>query len=193
MAESIRKSALVAIGNGAEEIETVTVVDLLRRAQIEVTLASTLSKITGDLCIVGRSGITLKCDTFLEDVHERAFDAFVLPGGLDNAISLGENDFVKSIIRKHIASERLLAAICASTYHALDKNGFLTGYEATGYPAESLKLKNQARASERLVVSRNLITSQSPGTAAEFSLAIIEKLLDQKQAMAVAKAILHKA
>lgn len=163
---------LVPLAEGFEELEAVTVVDLLRRAGIEVVTAGlTAGPVTGS------HGITLQADATLDDVITQAFDMIILPGGLPGATHLGDDERLLARLRQQAAARRQVAAICAAPA-VLAKAGLLDGRRATSYPgflgpdsAPGLVVLD-----EPVVTDGLLVTSRGPGTAMDFALVLIERL-----------------
>jgi protein deglycase len=161
-------NALVLLADGFEEIEAVTIVDVLRRAEITVTTAS-----LGKSPVTGSHGIALLADRGLDDVSISDFDALVLPGG-PGAQHLKEDARVQSLLKQAASAEKTVAAVCAAPI-ALEAAGLLTGRRATSYPGHELPSARYSE--ERVVVDGNIVTSRGPGTALEFSLSLVEKLV----------------
>lgn len=162
------KSILIPIADGSEEIETVTLVNILRRAGFEVTVAS-ISK----QAICGARKINLIADQLLSDCQTRSFDGIFLPGGMPGASNLSQSSLLISMLQKQAASKNYYGAICASPAIVLAKHGLLSGKKATCYPGFESGLPDTSMAGQRVVVDGNCITAQSPGSAMEFALKII--------------------
>jgi 4-methyl-5(b-hydroxyethyl)-thiazole monophosphate biosynthesis len=172
---------LVPLAEGFEEIEAVTVVDLLRRADIEVRTASLANR-----RVTGSHGITLEADLALDDVKAADYDMIVLPGGMPGADHLKKDARVIALLREFAAAGRYTAAICAAP-GVLAHAGLLEGREATSFPgflhAESAP---GIRLSESpVVIDGKVVTSRGPGTAIEFSLALIGLLRGREAAASV--------
>jgi len=160
---------LVPIADGSEEIEAVTVIDTLRRAACEVTVAS-----IGDRRQVTCSrGVVLVADARLDDLPDLACDAIVLPGGMPGAEHLRDCAPLIRLIRAHVAADGVLAAICAAPAVVLRHHGLLQGRRATCHPAFYDQLDPATRRPDRVVMDGNLLTSRGPGTALEFALALV--------------------
>jgi 4-methyl-5(b-hydroxyethyl)-thiazole monophosphate biosynthesis len=164
-----KKKVLVLLAEGFEEIEAVTVIDVLRRAEIEVQSAS-----LNGTKVTGSHGIALVADATLDDVEEQMFDAVVLPGGMPGARHLRESHAVLNLLRDAAHKGKFVAAICAAPT-ALDVAGVLKGRRATSYPGHELTSADYVE--EPVVVDGNIITSRGPGTAFDFSLKLVEKLV----------------
>lgn len=166
------KSVLVIVANGSEELEAVTVIDLLRRAHVDVTVAS----LDGDPVACSR-GVKLIPDTSLQDVMQHDFDLIVLPGGLPGADDLADDKRVITLLQQQAKRQRLTAAICAAP-KVLVKAGVVQDKTITGYPgAITLSENDQVTLTEQAVCEDGLIvTSRGPGTAMDFALTLIERL-----------------
>jgi len=165
---------IVPFTTGVEEIEFVSVVDLLRRAGVEVCMAS----LDGEP-VTGRSGITIAADAGLPEVMADAWDMAVLPGGLPNAHLLRDDVNVRALIDRMRAERRSIAAICAAPT-ALAAYGITEGMRVTSYPAckpdmEALQ-PSSVYVDEAVVEDDFLITSRGPGTATAFALHLITRL-----------------
>ena len=172
------KSVLIPLDNGFEEIEFSAIVDVLRRAELDVTVAG-----LGNVQKTGAHGLAVSCDTTLEDVSALA-DAIVLPGGLPGAQHLAESDLVMTRIRAHAEAGKITAAVCAAPW-ALGNAGVLEGKTATCYPGFEDKLTGATPSEERVVVDGTVTTSRGPGTAIEFALSLVAQLVDQETADAL--------
>ncbi len=177
------KKVLVAIAEGIEELEAVTIIDVLRRTEADVTVAS-----VGDKQVTASRGVNLVADTVISDCVGNVYDLIALPGGMPGAEHLRDSKELIEMLNEQAASGRLYAAICASPAVALKPHGLLKDKKATCYPSLLLDLDNPEQA--KVVVDGNLITSQGPATALEFSLKLIEMLFDKQKSQEVANAML---
>jgi len=169
---------LVPLASGFEELEAITIIDLLRRANIAVIIA-TLSD-DGDQLIEGSHGVSVLPDISLQDaIDEDDFDSVVLPGGLPGADHLRDDPRIIEILQRTAANGGYTAAICAAP-QVLAKSGLLDGRRATGYPGvlEGLQLQTTELTGEAVTIDDKIITSKGPGTAMEFALTLIEVLTD---------------
>lgn len=174
-------TALVLLADGFEELEAVTIIDVLRRGDVAVTTAS-----LGSRRVTGSHQITLEADALLESVVVEEFDALVLPGG-PAAKTLREDARAQATIRRASAAGKLLAAVCAAPT-ALEAAGVLTGKRATAYPGSQLP---SARQVEELVVEDgNVVTSRGPGTTMAFALKLVERLSGAQVAHTTAERLL---
>jgi len=177
------KKVLVAIAEGIEELEAVTIIDVLRRAEADVTVAS-----VGAKQVTASRGVKLVADAVISDCVGNVYDLIALPGGMPGAEHLRDSKELIEMLNKQAASGRLYAAICASPAVALKPHGLLKDKKATCYPSLLSELDNPEHA--KVVVDGNCITSQGPGTALEFSLKLIELLFDKQKSREVAQAML---
>lgn len=158
---------LMPLAEGFEETEAVTTIDLFRRAGLEVVTAGIPAT-----RIKSAHGIEISADTRLDGLNLDEFDALVLVGGYPGYVNLGKSTNVMNAIKKFDQGNKLIAAICASPC-ILAKAGVLDSKKATIYPGMEREIPRPR--ANRVVVDGNVITSQGPGTSAEFALAIIEK------------------
>lgn len=180
------KKVYVFLADGFEEIEGLTVVDLLRRAQIDTTTVS----VTGAEMVHGAHGIDVKADVlFAEGICEDG-DAFVLPGGMPGTTHLRDHEGLQKLLKKQYEKEKYMAAICAAPgiFGAL---GFLEGREACSYPTVESQLTGARVTKEPVTVSNHIITSRGMGTAISFSLELIKLLTNEKKSREIADAIIY--
>ncbi|MBC8206784.1 MAG: DJ-1/PfpI family protein [Kiritimatiellales bacterium] len=163
---------LIPVANGSEEMETVILADVLRRASWEVVLAG----IQGNGPITASRGVRLVPDEQWEKLDLSTFDMLVLPGGLGGTEALCANDGVQEALRIFNIEELWIGAICAAPL-ALHKAGVLRKRAFTCYPGTEEKMKRADRSDDPVVVDGHIVTSQGPGTAIPFALKLI-KLVD---------------
>jgi len=163
---------LVPLAQGCEEMEAITIIDLLVRAGIEVTTAS-----LDDEIVTASRGTRILADTNINNVLNNQYDLIVLPGGLPGADHLRDNEKVQTLLKKHASENKWIAAICAAP-KALAQAGLLENRSATGYPGtlDSLNLPNTRIKNSAIEIDGNIITSRGPGTTMDFALTLIEKL-----------------
>ncbi len=178
------KKALVAVADGIEEIETVCIIDVLRRAGVEVVVASAANQ-----NITASRGTKIVADTTIAACKTQIFDLIVLPGGMPGAEHLRDCSELVSMLKEQKNSGRFYAAICASPAVVFAAHKLLTGRKATCYPAMQSRLEN-CIPNQNVVVDGNCITSQGPGTAIEFALKLAELLVGKNKAQEVARAML---
>lgn len=162
---------VVPISNGFEEIEAVSIIDVCRRAGIEVTIAA-----LENLETIGAQNIKVTADCMINEINEANFDMIVLPGGLPNAFTLADNEKVQSLLKEFKQSDKNIGAICAAPY-ALHKAGVLN-HNYTCYPSfeEKIRLDGYQGDSQKVVIDGKVITSRGPGTAVCFALEIVKLL-----------------
>jgi 4-methyl-5(b-hydroxyethyl)-thiazole monophosphate biosynthesis len=170
------KRVLVPIAEGSEELEAVSIIDILRRAGAEVVVAS-----VDDLQITGSRGVKLVADAFISECTGETFDLVALPGGMPGAEHLRDSTELIDMLKKQREEGRLYAAICASPAVVFQHHGLLAGKKATCHPGRKDTLENKEAADSRLVVDGTCITSQGPGTAMEFALKLVELLLGREK------------
>jgi 4-methyl-5(b-hydroxyethyl)-thiazole monophosphate biosynthesis len=180
------KRALIAVADGVEDLELVTLIDVLRRAEIEVLVAS----IEARRMFSCARGTRLTADAMLVDVLAQDFDLIVLPGGMPGAQHLADHQPLAERVREQAAAGKLFAGICAAPALALQTYGVLKQRRMTCYPAFSDRLSGCTFVDQPVVVDGNCITSQGPGTALEFALTLVEQLAGRASRATVAKALL---
>lgn len=167
------KKVLVTLAPGFEEIETITVVDILRRAGARVVLAA-----TEEGPIEGSRGISVLPDALIDSIDDKDFDLVVLPGGQPGTTNLQNNETVNTIIKNMYQSGKQVAAICAAPT-VLHSAGILKNAVATSHPSVKDQMNDIDYSEERVVVDGNIVTSRSPGTALEFAFKLVEMLFDR--------------
>lgn len=175
---------LVPLAHGSESLETVTLVNVLRRASIPVTLAS----IETETVINATRDIRLLADAAFADLDARDFDAIVLPGGELGARRLGQHLPLIEKLKSQRLAHRWYGAICAAPALALSPNGLLDGKQATCYPAFREHLLHYV--DRPVVIDGHCITSQGPATAIAFALTWVEKLAGAEERQRVAASML---
>jgi 4-methyl-5(b-hydroxyethyl)-thiazole monophosphate biosynthesis len=182
-----KKRVLVPISTGFEEIEAITVIDILKRAGAEVIVAGVdVDRVSG------RSGITVVPDMSLDDaLCDSEYDLIVLPGGVPNAYTLRDDGRIIDAIKAQAASDRKVAAICAAPV-ALEKAGLLVGNKATSFPAIENELTSAVYTEERVAKSGNITTSRSAGTAMEFAFSLVRDLFGETKVEEVNSGVLAR-
>lgn len=180
---------LVPLAQGCEELEAVTVIDLLRRAGIEVVTAG-----LDDQPVTASRGVRLIPDAELANVMEEDFDMIVLPGGLPGADHLDDDPRIHSLLNSLSEAGRFTAAICAAP-KVLATAGLLDGKSATSYPGviDTMNLGSTRILEEPVVVDGRVVTSRGPGTAMDFALKLIELLLGADKRKAVEEPLVRPA
>ena len=175
-------SVLLPLAKGFEELEAVALIDVMRRGGIEVRLAYLEDELQGDL-VLGANGITIKADTSIKNVISDDFDMMVLPGGWDGTHALAENTRVIELLQEFKA-KKAVGAMCAAPY-VLKKAGVL-GDDYTCYPGAKEEINHPGyRDDSKVVEDGNVLTSQGPGTAVCFGLAIVKRLVGKESMQAV--------
>jgi 4-methyl-5(b-hydroxyethyl)-thiazole monophosphate biosynthesis len=164
------KRVLVPLAEGFEELEAVTIIDILRRAGLEVVIAS-----LADSPVSGSHGIRLEADAPLGALLEQQFDMIALPGGMPGAERLKQDPRIAALVRRLHRDGRPVAAICAAPM-VLAAAGVLADRRATSYPGFLDGTAASTVVGDAVVVDRGVITSRGPGTALDFALALVEEL-----------------
>jgi len=166
-------SVLIPLAQGCEELEAVTVIDLLRRAGVTVVTAGLDAE-----PVLASRGTRLLPDTVLDTVLDKDFDMVVLPGGLPGADNLDEDPRIHALLRRTADNGHYTAAICAAP-RVLANAGLLDGKQATGYPGvlDNMVLPQVKLSQNAVVRDGKVVTSRGPGTAMDFALALIEELV----------------
>ena len=172
------KQAAIILAEGFEEIEAISVADILRRGDVDVKIVGLESGI-----ITGAHGITMGADAIFESVNFAALDLIVLPGGLPGATNLAKSAKLQAKLKQMKSAGKTIAAICAAPW-ALEAAGVL-GKKYTCYPGCESKLGEGYDASANVVKDGNIVTSKCPATAMEFALALLEKLEGKEKAKEV--------
>lgn len=179
-------TVLVPLAQGCEELEAVTIIDLLRRAEINVTTASLDNE-----PVKASRGTVLVADTSLDKAIQQDYDMVVLPGGLPGSDYLRDDPRIISLLKKMAADGKYTCAICAAP-KVLAQAGLLQNRNATAYPGTLENLQNLTDTtikSESVVVDDKVITSQGPGTAMDFALTLIEVLEGKDKRQTVESAL----
>jgi len=159
--------ALVPLADGTEEMEATIIIDVLRRAGWDVVAAG----VTGTAIDASR-GVRLLADGDWHSLDPADFDVLAIPGGAVGTENLMGNESVLETVRCFMESDRLVGAICAGPL-VLQAAGIVAGRRVTCHPGVADQLTDTVRVEERVVIDGKLITSQGPGTAMEFALAVI--------------------
>ncbi|RAX56721.1 hypothetical protein CCZ01_08730 [Helicobacter monodelphidis] len=180
------KSVLVPLATGFEEIEAISIIDTLRRAGANVTIAS----INQDLIVTSAHHVKIIADSLLKDVSTDSFDMIALPGGYDGAMSLAKEELPQQVIKEFHQKGKFVSAICAAPI-ALHSAGVLKGIEFTCYPGmEGLMPGGIYIDDQNVVVSGKVITSRGPATALAFGLTLVEQLFSLDKAKELAAGML---
>lgn len=185
--EEQQMNALIVIADGSESLETIAVVNVLRRGECAVRIAS----ITGRLDVAGSRDIPLRADLHFAEAAEQAYDAIILPGGVPGAEALGAHAPLIDKLKEQRLAHRWFGAICAAPALALAPHGLLDGKQATCYPAFRERLLHWV--DRPVVVDGHCITSQGPATAIAFALEWVEQLAGRDRRRQVGQAMLAEA
>ena len=177
---------LIPVADSVEDIETVTIVDVLRRAGLDVSIASIHERKQ----IIAARGTRIEADCLLSSCLADKWDLIVLPGGMPGAEHLSNHAPLIALLKEQAATGKHYAAICASPAVVLARHGLLNGKQATCYPAMQAQLPDTSRAAEMTVIDHNCITSQGPATAMAFALALVEALSGKDRRQQVAEGLL---
>lgn len=176
----------IFMADGCEEIEGLTVVDIARRADIDVVMIS----ITGKKEVAGSHQIRFMADVLADEVDYGVLDGIILPGGMPGTLHLEASEKVNEIILKFAAEKKLVAAICAAP-SVLGAAGILAGKRATCHPGFEEKLTGAEIVCTETAVDENIITSRGMGTAIAFALDIVRYLKDDATAEQVSKELVY--
>lgn len=179
---------LVVISIGFEEIEAITIIDVLRRAKIEVVIAT-----INDILTVGANAIVIQANQYLKDINISDFEMIILPGGGINTQNLASSALVQDSLKQMKKEGKYIAAICAAPY-ALHKAKVLNK-NYTCYPGFEEKIRHDGyqNDNQKVVIDEQIITSRGPATAMTFSLEIIKLLKDIKTYQEVKDALLFSS
>ena len=169
------KKALVTIANGSEEIEAVSIIDILRRAGVEVTVAT--CNLSSGMEIIASQGTKIVADTSIDNCMNTEWDLIAVPGGVEGSNALAESELLSKLLRRQMTEGKFYAAICAAPALVLGSKGLLDNKTSTCHPHfyQIIEAK-EVDTESRVVVDGNCITSQGPGTAIEFALELVEQL-----------------
>jgi len=163
------KRVAVLLAEGFEEIEALTVVDIIRRAKIQCDMVG-----IGKISVTGSHNIEVKCDKVISnDINE--YDLIVLPGGMPGSLNLKNSEKVINAVKYFNKNNKLLGVICAAPI-VLAKADVISGRDITSYPGYEEELKGCNYKEDEVVVDLNIITSRGPATAMSFSYKLLEVL-----------------
>ena len=178
--------ARMLFATGYEEVEALTVVDLLRRAGIDCRMVS----VYDEDYAVGSHNITIKMDEKISEICGDA-DAVILPGGMPGTTNLKEDENVRKAVQEAYDDGRYVAAICAAPTILADM-GLLKGKRATCYPDMESEIEDAYLTGAPVATDENIITSQGVGTAIDFALKLIEVLISEEKAVEIADSIVYQ-
>ncbi len=184
---------LVPIATGSEEIEAITIIDVMVRAGYRVVIAS--ADPTEQLVMKASRGVMLTAETPLRHVINQPFDAIILPGGLTGAENFRDNPLLIEQLRQQKQAGRLVAAICAAPAIVLQHHHLFPEAQLTCHPNFQQQIPDAQKSTQRVVYdsSANLLTSQGPGTALEFALELVRLLSGEQHMWQVAEPMIPPA
>ncbi|HEX9758880.1 MAG TPA: DJ-1 family glyoxalase III [Nitrospiria bacterium] len=180
------KRVVVPLAPGFEEIEAITVIDILRRAGVEVMVAGIVEG-----AIEGRCGIKVIPDGSIDRVKAADFEMIILPGGAGGTEHLKKDPRVLQLLKEMQNSGKYTSAICAAPT-VLSAAGMITGKKITSHPTVKNSLTESSYSENRVVIDGNLVTSRAPGTAMEFAFTLVELLVGKKKANEVNQGVMAK-
>ena len=178
------KRVCVPLADGFEEIEAVTIIDILRRAKAEVFSAGLNGR-----SVRGSHGISIDADMTLDDAVNQTWDLIALPGGVPGAPNLAADERVLSLLRQNAEQNRHVAAVCAAPY-ALDQAGLTMGKHITSHPNWAKKIANGDHIGARTVIDGKMITGQAAGSAMEFAFRLVEALFGPEKVTEINRGVL---
>ncbi len=174
-------NAIVPLADGFEELEAVTIIDILRRVNISVTTLFLQNN-----PVIGSHNIAITADANIDDISSEKYSLIVLPGGQPGSTNLKNDARIISLIKEICSTSGYAAALCAAPI-VLAASGVLEGKKATCYPGYEAELKGATVISDTVVHDGNVITSKGPGTAIPFVLKIIEIIISKETALEAQK------
>ena len=181
------KKVTVLLADGFEEIEALTVVDLLRIANVYVDTVS----ITDDYTVRGSHVIAVQTEDLITEIDFKESDMIVLPGGMPGTTNLKEDENVRKAVQEAYDDGRYVAAICAAPTILADM-GLLKGKRAPCYPDMESEIEDAYLTGAPVATDENIITSQGVGTAIDFALKLIEVLISEEKAVEIADSIVYQ-
>ncbi len=178
---------LIFLAPGFEDIEMLTVVDLLRRKKISIDMVS----ITDSLEVTSSHNVTIKADKLFDDADFDSAKMLVLPGGMPGTTNLAAYSPLTDKIREFAAAGKWLSAICAAPAVVFDALKVYEGRKATCYPGFKEKMSDAVYEEKAVVQDDIFITSRGAGTAIEFAAAIVDRFLGKEEAEDVLKSIIY--
>ncbi len=174
---------LVPVAEGFEEVEALSIVDVFRRAGVQVDLAA----VGGNLQVTSSHDVKITADKLIEDCKDETYDLVALPGGIPGAENLRNSNVLAEILKKQNREDRLYGAVCAAPAVVLEHHGLLDGKKATCHPLFMEKLSDGDQAGMSVVHDGNCVTSRGAGTSIQFALEMLGILLGKEKKQEVAK------
>ena len=180
------KKVGIFMADGCEEIEGLTVVDIVRRAKLEMTTIS----ITDEKEVTSSHNVTFLTDALASEVDFDGFDAIVLPGGMPGTLNLGASDMVNKVIKKFAGEGKIVAAICAAP-SILGHLGILNGKKATAFPGfeKDLTGAEVLTAPVKVVTDGNITTARGMGASIELGLELVRLLISEEKAQEIGQSV----
>jgi len=175
---------LVPLADGVEMVEALSIVDVFRRAGAHVDTAS-----VGERVITSSHKVKIEADKLIEECVDEEYDLVAVPGGVPGVENLSKSKPLIDILKKQNAENRLYGAICAAPAVVLEQHGLLEGKKATCHPMFIEQLKSNECADETVVLDQNCMTSRGAGTAMEFGLELVGKLMGEEKKKEVAQGL----
>ncbi len=176
----------IFMADGCEEIEGLTVVDIMRRAGMEIDMIS----VSGKKEVTGSHNITFFADISIDEADFSSYDGLVLPGGMPGTLKLSANETVTAQIKKFAEDGKLVAAICAAP-SVLGEAGILQGKCATCHPGFEEKLAGAKFLADNVVSDKNIITSRGMGTAIDFALEMVKYFADDSAVAKIRQGLIY--
>jgi len=180
----MEKRVLVPVAQGTEEMEAITIVDVLRRAGADVIVAS-----VDEIYIKASKGIEFKADRLIKDCMDEQFDLIVLPGGIPGAQNLRDSKDLEILLKKQAEQKKYYGAICASPAVVLHHYGLVTPGKVTCHPGFADQIDNGNIVEANVVTDDNCITSRGAGTACDFALDLVALLYSAEKKKQVAQGL----
>ena len=180
----MEKKVLVPVAQGTEEMEAITIIDVLRRAGAFVIVAS-----VDNITIKASQGIEFKADRLIKDCMDDTFDLIALPGGIPGAQNLRDSKELEVLLKKQAQNRQYYAAICASPAVVLHHYGLVTPGKVTCHPGFADQIDNGNIVKSKVVVDGNCITSRGGGTALDFALKLVELLYSKDKVKEVSQGL----
>lgn len=178
------KKVLVPVADGTEMVEALCIVDVFRRAGIQVDIAS-----VHDLLFTSSHGVKIYADKLISECVGEDYDMIAIPGGIPGAEHLRDSAELTEMLKKQNSAGKLYGAICASPAVVLGSHGLLDGKKATCHPAFVSDLSSEQALENNVVLDNNCITSRGAGTSVDFALELLEQLLGKEKRKEVAAAM----
>jgi len=176
----------IFLAEGFEETEAITIVDLLRRASIDVTIVS----VTGTILVKGSHSISILTDALFEEIDFSHAELLILPGGMPGSTHLADHKGLNDLLQHHNKKNKFIAAICAAPT-VLGKLDILQNRNAICYPGFEMDLIGANIVDKTLIQDTNIITAKGPGYAIDFGLYLIQLLKGDEKSKEVADHFLY--